>query len=495
MIRRAIAGLILGGFLTAPSFGQNAAHPVEAHSGKTRTYFIAAEDVSWDYAPSGHDLIDGLPIPLPWRNRTVWPKTRYIEYTDATFTVRKPQPDWLGILGPVIRAEVGDHIVVHFFNRTQKEHSIHPHGLRYDKDNEGARYVRPGLGGEVAPGGKFTYHWYADTGSGPGPGDPSSLVWWYHAHVEASLETNAGLLGPIIITAKGKARPDGSPKDVDREFVAMFMIFDEMQGKNEGLFHSINGYIFGNLPGLMMKQGEKVRWYLLGMGNERDLHTPHWHGETVTYHQRHTDVIELLPASMTSADMVADNPGNWMFHCHVSDHMESGMMATYTIVPQAPASAKNGEKRSTAVSCPIRLGAADLWQAGTPSNLEVTNTSGKSIRRLSIHAGYFVKTVQNLNPLLYEWLWMDTTQPNETRTVNLTDGKFRGGALADYYVDKSVIGLIFFPGRTEFSDGSTWAPRQPGECFRAYWREPGYSLEFNTLPPFQLDEEEQEDAN
>ena len=62
-------------------------------------------------------------------------------------------------------------------------------------------------------------------------------------------------------------------------------------------------------PGLIMKQGDKVRWYLLGMGNEIDLHTPHWHGETVTDGRRNTDVIELLPGSMATVDMLADNPG------------------------------------------------------------------------------------------------------------------------------------------------------------------------------------------
>jgi hypothetical protein len=67
---------------------------------------------------------------------------------------------------------------------------------------------------------------------------------------DPAIEINAGLLGPIIVTAKGKANPDGSPKDVDREFVASFMIFNEMGGKPAGLFYAINGFIFGNLPGL-----------------------------------------------------------------------------------------------------------------------------------------------------------------------------------------------------------------------------------------------------
>jgi FtsP/CotA-like multicopper oxidase with cupredoxin domain len=151
--------------------------------------------------------------------------------------------------------------------------------------------------------------------------------------VDAPKETNLGLLGPIIITRSGFAKPDGSPNDVDREFVTAFFIFDEDGGKERGLMHSINGRIFGNLGGLMAKNGVKVRWYLLGMGNEVDQHTPHWHGKTVSYRQRHTDVVELLPASMATADMNADNPGTWMYHCHVADHIEAGMLTTYTIAP------------------------------------------------------------------------------------------------------------------------------------------------------------------
>jgi FtsP/CotA-like multicopper oxidase with cupredoxin domain len=91
--------------------------------------------------------------------------------------------------------------------------------------------------------------------------------------------------------------------------------------------------MFGNLPGLVMQNGERVRWHLLGMGNEIDLHTAHWHGKTLRYRQRHTDVIELLPGSMATADMRADNPGTWLYHCHVADHIDAGMHATYTIRP------------------------------------------------------------------------------------------------------------------------------------------------------------------
>jgi manganese oxidase len=125
-------------------------------------------------------------IPQPWALKMQWEKSRFIEYTDDTFTTRKPQPDWLGILGPVIRAEVGDEIVVDFLNRGHRGHDIHPHGLRYDKNNEGSLYLPVAKGAFVPPGGSYRYHWFANGSSGPGPSQPSSVVWWYHSHVDAA---------------------------------------------------------------------------------------------------------------------------------------------------------------------------------------------------------------------------------------------------------------------------------------------------------------------
>lgn len=310
----------------------------------TRHYYVAAEDVAWDFAPSNQNLIHGGPIPAPWTDSHIFNKTRYIEYTDGSFTHQKPQPTWLGVLGPIIRAEVGDTVIVHFRNNAQSgSYGMHPHGFRYTKDNEGAHYMgvntgqEPGAGAEVPPGGSFDYEWVADRDSGPGPGDSSSIVWWYHSHVNEPAETNAGLLGPILITRKGMARQDGTPKDVDREFVTAFFIFNELDGAEEGLMHSINGYIFGNLKGLVMKSGEKVRWYVMGMGNEVDLHSPHWHGKTMLVGNGpsavRTDVINLLPATMVTATMKADNVGEWMLHCHVADHIEAGMLTSYVIEP------------------------------------------------------------------------------------------------------------------------------------------------------------------
>ena len=432
----------------------------------TRHYYIAAEDVTWDYAPSGHDLLTGSPIRQPWALRTRWPKSRFFEYTDDTFTVRKPQPVWLGILGPIIRAEVGDEVIVDFLNRTHKIHDLHPHGLRYDKDNEGSLYLPYGAGARVPPGGRFTYHWFADPGSGPGPGQPSSIVWWYHPHVDPGIETNLGLLGPIIVTARGKAKADGSPKDVDYEFVTSFMIFDELRGKPEGQFYSINGYIFGNLPGLMMKQGSRVRWYLLGMGNEIDLHTPHWHGETVRYGERNTDVVELLPGSMVTVDMIADNSGTWMFHCHVADHMENGMMAVYTIYPPP------------ARPCPLEFVSGDFWTSPENFTVTVKNKSVKPVQSLSLTSEMLLTPQDLRRPFDYGWSWTGMIPAGQEHTLT------KPGMQASSA--QSVVGWVLFPYSIKYEDGSTWQSQKEGECAKIFWRDKEHP-ELPALPPRQIE--------
>jgi hypothetical protein len=431
----------------------------------TRHYYIAAEDVTWNYAPSGRNLLTATPIRQPWL-QLQWPKTRFVEYTDGSFTAPKPQPAWLGILGPVIRAEVGDEVVVDFLNRSHRGHDIHPHGLRYDKINEGSLYLPVAKGGFVAPGARYTYHWFANDASGPGPGQPSSIVWWYHAHVDAGIEINAGLLGPIIVTAKGKANPDGSPKDVDREFVASFMIFNEMGGKPAGLFYAINGFIFGNLPGLAMKQGEKVRWYLLGMGNEIDLHTPHWHGETVTEGGRNADVIELLPGSMKTVDMIADNPGTWMFHCHVEDHMEAGMMAVYTIA--APPTR----------ACPVAFVGGDFWKDPEKFTLTVKNTGSKTITSLRLMPEIFLAPQDLRRPFNAEWVSAKPILPGQEQTLEKPGIRAASA--------QGVLGWVFFPHSVKYEDGTSWLAQSEGECFDVIWRDEQHP-DMPALPARQIE--------
>jgi hypothetical protein len=353
--------------------------------GKIRTYYLAAVETNWDYAPMGMDMMTGTEFhgeTKIWTEQTkdrigkIYRKAVFREFTDDTFTTEKKRPkEWehLGILGPLIRAEVGDTIVIHFQNNASHPYSMHPHGVSYERDSEGTPYPDTSMdaAGLVPPGGSHTFVWNVPERAGPGDDDGSSVVWLYHSHNWEPKDTNAGLIGPMVITRQGAARADGSPKDVDREFAMLFMLIDE--NASHYLQHnidtyakdpksvnkldlapvdvdgnlnfagsgfaganykaSINGFIFGNLPMPTMKKGERVRWYVMTMGGQANYHTPHWHGNVVTMDKHHTDIFSILPAQFVTADMVPDKVGTWMFHCHISEHMEMGMMAMYQVLP------------------------------------------------------------------------------------------------------------------------------------------------------------------
>jgi len=287
-----------------------------------REYWIAAEKVNLIHPDDSLDV---------WGKTLNYTKYRYIGYSDGSYSKPLPQPEWMGILGPQLRAAVGDTLKVHFLNKTDRPVSMHPHGLKYDKDNEGAD---GGKGGSIAPGKSFTYTWVVDEDAGPGTKDLSSVVWLYHSHVMAEDETNLGLIGTIVVTRANKIRSttNPTPRDVDHEFTALFMIFNEENDEESGMKHTINGRIFGNLTGYETTIGKRVRWHLVALGNETDNHTVHWHGQTVLNQGHRTDVIEILPASMISVDMTPRSAGDWLFHCHVDDHMIAGMATRWQVM-------------------------------------------------------------------------------------------------------------------------------------------------------------------
>jgi len=348
-------------------------------AGRTRTYFIAADTVAWDYVPGARDEIAGTPYAdtaffgnaKPRPVSTTYRKVLYREYTDSTFRSLKPRaPEWqhLGFLGPLIRAVVGDTIRVVFRNNGDRPYSVHPHGVLYDKSSEGVPYNDGTTGKDkaddgVPPGGTYTYVWPVPERAGPGPMDGSSVMWMYHSHVDEVRDIDTGLFGPIIITARGKARADGSPNDVDREIIASFMQVEEQDSwlakenlpspdsihilgptsnpsKRQDIYpwfvkFTINGFLHGSMPlsALTMRKGEHVRWYLMASTNDFDFHAPHWHGNTVILNGMRTDVAQLAMMQMSTADMVPDNVGTWLFHCHVSFHNEEGMAVRYKVVP------------------------------------------------------------------------------------------------------------------------------------------------------------------
>jgi len=373
-----------------------------ATTGSTRTYYIAAEDVEWLYVDPtswslGLDKCSGLALTsrqlASMQGDGVakigynYTKTRYIEYTDATFSTRKTVPveqEHMGILGPPIHAVVGDTIVVHYRNNARFNTSIHPHGVHYSKANEGSPYADNTTGlmkldDMVPPGGEHTYNWEVPGSAGPGLRDPSSIVWLYHSHANEVNDTNTGLIGAIVVTQANKANlTTGRPTDVDQEFFVLPMVFDENKSRyvqenmqkrlpnfrgnlqscsgnptcperdrlyyqlqTEGYFqkynkkHTINGKAFCSLPTMAIApSSSRVRWYSLSLGDEQP-HTPTWQGHTLDFAGHRVDTLELMSASMLTADMSPPLVGNWTLFCNTQDYLTKGMKTAFSVAPPA----------------------------------------------------------------------------------------------------------------------------------------------------------------
>ena len=77
-------------------------------------------------------------------------------------------------------------------------------------------------------------------------------------------------------------------------------MIDDDDYKESNKMHGINGRLYANLDGLHMCRGDKVSWHLIGLGNEVDMHTAAFYGQTVMQDSGRKDTISLLPGQYKS---------------------------------------------------------------------------------------------------------------------------------------------------------------------------------------------------
>ncbi|XP_051902773.1 ferroxidase HEPHL1 isoform X2 [Hippocampus zosterae] len=346
----------------------------EGTRGRERVYYVGVIEALWNYAPSGKNLLNNVDVANdehasiflergPQRIGSVYKKAMFRQYTDATYSLIAPRPTWLGFLGPILRAEVNDIIVVHLKNMASRNYSMHPHGVFYEKNMEGALYP-DGTSGHlkqddsVPPGGSYTYRWEVRPEFAPTDDDANCLTWVYHSHLEAPRDIASGLIGALLTCKKGILK-QSSEEGIDRNDVAqdVFLMFnvvdenlswyledniqrctdpagvdrDDEDFAESNLMHAINGYMFGNLPGIELCQHRAVSWHLFGMGNEVDIHSAFFHGNTLLDRGHRTDVLSLFPATFATAEMIPTAVGKWLLTCQVNDHLQAGMQAFYQV--------------------------------------------------------------------------------------------------------------------------------------------------------------------
>lgn len=294
------------------------ATPTPQLGGKVREYWIEARDVLWDIVPT-------RPRRDQWHGRAVAGPSVY-----RAFVYQQMTSGFAGTLappripGPTLTAEVGDTIVVHFRNgldgKATQAVTMHPHGVRYNPEYDGVflgDFTR--AGGFVDSGEEFTYTWEAT---------PDSVgVWPYHDHgPNHTLNTFRGMFGALIIRERGARAPDVE------EVLFLHSLAPPVTGLSRQ-FQAINGRAFaGNTPTINARVGQDVAMHVMGMDN--NFHDFHIHGHRWRDAAGAlTDTPSVGPNETTTVRFVEDNPGRWLYHCHVFTHQDGGMAGWYLVLP------------------------------------------------------------------------------------------------------------------------------------------------------------------
>ncbi|XP_051486280.1 LOW QUALITY PROTEIN: coagulation factor VIII [Apus apus] len=328
---------------------------IEEGISKVRRYYIGAVETSWDYTHS--QLLSVLQAPAGMsRPSGPWPPTPdvppqyrkavFVEYPDASFTQPKPKPAWMGLLGPTIRAEVYDTVVITFKNLASRPYNLHAVGVSYWKASEGAGYEdetsQPEKEGDkVDPGKTHTYIWEIQQNQGPTDGDSPCLTHSYSSNTDSVKDINSGLVGALLVCRPGTLTSSGN-QDVQQEFVMLFAVFDEgkswysepgspaaprsLPHKRTDL-HTINGYINGSLPGLTLCLKKQVHWHVIGLGTGPEVHSIFFEGHTFLVRGHRLSSLEVSPATYLTAQTMPVTAGWFRMFCQILSHQRAGMEA------------------------------------------------------------------------------------------------------------------------------------------------------------------------
>ncbi|CEP07657.1 hypothetical protein [Parasitella parasitica] len=327
-------------------------------TGQVRRFYITVEEEIWDYASEmdpnlnvpgekfSFILIAHFYLQSTDANMlgTRYYKALYHEYKDSSFTEKKKRFSWQGNMGPILRAEVGDIIQVYFWNRASRDYTIHPHGIFYEFEMEGAIFKGAYEESSIGPNQNYTYTWNVLPRAGPGPNDGNSIVWGYHSHVYET-DIYAGLYGAIVVYKTGSILNDQvvtslfvSDENLS-PYIAKTMStlrpdldktkYDETQLYKANQFSCVNGLI-SSAPKDLIVKNNSVDWHLLGWGTYWDVRFIKWESSEVSLNGDTVDYIRLMPASFYTATVKpAKDHGQFKFGA--LDNEKEGMIMKYKV--------------------------------------------------------------------------------------------------------------------------------------------------------------------
>jgi FtsP/CotA-like multicopper oxidase with cupredoxin domain len=228
--------------------------------------------------------------------------------------------------GPTIEVVEGDRVRVFVTNRLPEHTSVHWHGQRLPNGMDGVSGLTQKA---IDPGKTFVYEFVARR-----PG-----TFMYHPHADEMTQMAMGMMGFWVTHPKA---PHPLIDQVDRDFVFLLNAYDIEPGAytpkimtmTDFNLWTFNSRIFPGIDSMNVKKGDKVR---IRVGNLTMTNHPiHLHGHE--FYVTGTDggptprsarwpevTSDVAVGQMRQFEFVAEEEGDWAFHCHKSHHTMNAM--------------------------------------------------------------------------------------------------------------------------------------------------------------------------
>src|SRR6266567_4064392 len=234
--------------------------------------------------------------------------------------------------GPTIQVNQGDRVRIIVDNHLPEATSMHWHGFEVPNEMDGA----PGSSQDpIPPGGRFVYEFTLH----------QEGTYFYHSHM--AMQEMIGMLGAFIMHPKRPYQPA-----VDRDFAILLQEYAILPSNPipNSMNMEFNWLTFNGKAGpattpLIVRLGDRVRIRMVNLG--MDHHPIHLHGHTffvtgseggrqpkTTWAPGNTVLVGVAQAR--DIEFVANNPGDWMLHCHLPHHMMNQMSSTVGPLTRRP---------------------------------------------------------------------------------------------------------------------------------------------------------------
>jgi manganese oxidase len=223
--------------------------------------------------------------------------------------------------GPTIQITQGDRVRIILDNHLPEPTSMHWHGFEIPHSMDGG----PGISQDpIKPGGRFVYEFTLH----------QEGTYFYHSHM--AMQEMLGMLGAFIMHPKTPDEPR-----VDKDFVVLLQEYAVLPNNSvpntmnmEFNWLLLNGKAGPATTPIVVRLGDRVRIRLINLG--MDHHPIHLHGHTFyvtgteggripkeAWQPGNTVLVGVAQAR--DFEFVANNPGDWMLHCHLPHHMMNQM--------------------------------------------------------------------------------------------------------------------------------------------------------------------------